>query len=94
MADKDVIIIDETKDEKQELSIDELEQQNRAERLKKALKVPKLKNTNLILVLSRLANVFSLLLMVLSMLAENGDIFALGFIVFLIGSTVNYFFYK
>lgn len=93
MADKNVIIIDETEEEK-ELSIEEIEELQRNERLKKLFKPRKKYNTSVWWYASKIINIIGILGIMLGMLLENGLIAAISLGVILVSTILNYACFK
>ncbi len=88
MADKEVIVIDETEEET--LTVEEIEELNREKRLKKLFKT---KNSNhpRILIASRVANVIGIFGIMFSMLTVSGTALVISLSILLISTIVNYF---
>ena len=94
MADKNVIIIDETVDEAIELTPEEIEEKLRNERLKKHYRKNKKYNNSLWNNISKCVNVVGILGIMIGMLLENGLIAAISLAVIFVSSIVNYVFFK
>lgn len=94
MPDNEVIIVDETDEENQELSPEEFEELQRKERLKKFLKPKKKYNTSRWYYASKFINVMGILGIMLGMLLENGTIAAISLGVLFISSIINYVCFK
>ncbi len=94
MADKNVIIIDETNDEFQDLSVEEIEELERNERLKK-IKKPSINfRMPYVLVISRITNIIGLLGIMFSMLTVSGTALVVSLLILLVSTIVNYIFFK
>ena len=92
MADKNVIIVDETEEE--ELTLEELEELQRKERLKKLFKRKKKYNTSAWYYATKVINVLAVLGIMVGMLLENGMIAAVSLAIIFISSILNYVFFK
>ncbi len=92
MADKNVIIVDETEDE--EMSLEEIEELQRKERLKKLFKTKKKYNTSAWYYASKIVNILAVLGIMLGMLLENGMIAAVSLAIIFVSSILNYIFLK
>ena len=92
MQDKKVIILDETNDN--EYSIEELEELERNQRLNK-LKKPTL-NVKMpyMLAISKIGNVIGLFGIMFSMLTVSGTALIISLVILLISTIVNYLFFK
>lgn len=92
MADKKVIIVDET--EENEQTVEEFEELERNERLEK-LKKPSLPvKMPYMLIASRITNVIGLLGIMFSMLTVNGTALVVSLVILLLSTVVNYVFFK
>lgn len=94
MADKKVIIVDETVDEEQELTEEEFEEIQRNERLKKLFKSRKKYSGGFWYYLSKVTNALAILGIMIGMLLESGSVFTVCLVIMLISSIINYIFYK
>ena len=92
MADKNVIIIDET--EEKELTSEEIEELQRNERLKKLFKSRKKYNTSVWWYASKIINIIGILGIMLGMLLENGLIAAISLGIILVSTILNYACFK
>lgn len=93
MTDKNVFIIDETEEDK-ELSIEEFEELQRKERLKKLFKPRKKHNTSLWYYTSKIINILGIFGIMLGMLLENGLIAAISLGIIFISTILNYVCFK
>ena len=93
MADKRVIIVDETEEEK-ELSLEELEELQRKERLKKLFKPVKKYNTSVWYYVSKIINILGISGIMLGMLLENGFIAAISLGIIFVSTILNYVCFK
>lgn len=94
MPDNKVIIVDETIDEEQEFSQEELEEIQRNERLKKLFNKRKKYNGSVWYYASKIANSLAILGIMIGMLLESGGVFTVCLVIMLISSIINYIFYR
>lgn len=94
MPDNKVIIIDETKDDAEELTPEELEERSRKERLAKLINIKHRKHDSIYLKLCKIGCIVGLFGIMLSMLLVSGVALVVSLILLLVCGSINYIFYK
>lgn len=94
MSDKKIIILDENVDENVSMSVEEIEEAARKERLGKISKPGFSFNVPYVLVISRITNIIGLFGIMFSMLTVNGTALVVSLLILLVSTIVNYLFFK